>query len=57
MASSSCPALLWNKGEGSADMRSTGNRRRSRNKIKDGRVWGGDAERANVFCLRNFEVL
>jgi hypothetical protein len=57
MASSSCPALLRTKGEGSADMRSTGNRRMSRNKIKDGRVWGGNAERANVFCLRNFEVL
>ena len=57
MASSSCPALLGTKGEESTDMRSTGNRRRSKNKIKDGRVWGGDAERANVFCLRNFEVL
>jgi hypothetical protein len=57
MASSSCPTLLRNKGEGSTDIGSTGNRRVSRNKIKDGRVWGGDAERANVFCLRNLEVL
>ena len=57
MASSSSPALLRSKGEGSTDMRSTGNRRMSRNKIKDGGVWGGDAERANVFCLRNLEVL
>ena len=57
MASSSSPSLLRSKGEGSTDMRSTGNGRMSRNKIKDGGVWGGDAERANVFCLRNLEVL
>ena len=57
MSSSSCPPLLRTKGEGSADMGSTGNRRRRRNKIKDGWVWGSDAERANVFCLRNFQVL
>lgn len=44
MASSSCPALLRNKGEGSADIGSAGNPRLGRNKIKDGRVWGGDAE-------------
>ena len=57
MESSSCPALLRNKGEGSTDMGSTRNRRRSRDKIKDGRVRGGDAERANIFRLRNLEVL
>ena len=44
MSSSSCPALLRDKGEGSTDMRSTGSYRNRRNKIKDGRVWGGDAE-------------
>jgi hypothetical protein len=57
MSSSSCPALLRAKGEGSTDMGSTGSHRNRRNKIKDGRVWGSDAERANVFCLRNFQVL
>jgi hypothetical protein len=57
MASSSRPALLRNKGEWSTDIGSTGNPRLSRDKIKDGRVWGGDTERANVFCLRNLEVL
>ena len=56
MASSSCPALLRNKGEGSTYTRSTRNPR-SRNKIKDGRVWSGDTERAYVFCLRNLKVL
>ena len=57
MSSSSCPALLWTKGKGPTDMGPTGNRRRRRNKIKDGRVWSGDAKRANVLCLRNFQVL
>jgi hypothetical protein len=62
MVSSSRPALLRNKEEWSTNIGSTGgNPRLSRDKIEDGRVWGGDAEveRRNElrYFLCNLEVL